>query len=178
MHRPYLSRSGVYPLGSAVLVADNLKAMGATSGLRAVGVGAEEPIKIDGRSARQWVEAAAGYCRWRSGSDWRHMYDRAERFDQTRLDYLDAASLLYQALYHEDSVGIAPALPVLNPAPPADPRAAGFAAKPRAELVKLLMAADPSLTNPKLLAHLQLAKLAGMLCARLDRAAIEVEGVA
>jgi hypothetical protein len=94
-----------------------------------------------------------------SFDEWRRSADRC--------DYLDAARLLSGLLHEPDRVGIAEALPVLNPAPPADPHIPELAALPVAKLVSRLMAADPRLTDKKILSHLSRRKLATMLCERV-----------
>jgi len=128
-----------------------------------------EISEVDGRSAREWVFRAAEYCEWRAGRDSRRVSHW--RWNQDRLDYLSAAALLVDTLMIPERVGIAPALPVLNPAPNHDPRISKLCQCPRSVLVGLLMEADPALSNRKLISGLHREKLASMICAARDAAA-------
>jgi hypothetical protein len=57
---------------------------------------------------------------------------------------------------------------ILHPPTPVDPRAPALSLLPRVALVDRLMALDPTLTNRKILNHLQRPKLARMLIRAMD----------
>lgn len=128
---------------------------------------ASSPRPLIARIGPEILQSAIDYCVWRSGRGRHRMSFDEWRRSADRCDYLDAARLLSGLLHEPDRVGIAEALPVLNPAPPADPHIPELAALPVAKLVSRLMAADPRLTDKKILSHLSRRKLATMLCERV-----------
>jgi len=115
------------------------------------------------RNGRQWIQSAIDYCDWRAGS-WRRLSDRAQRENLDRWWYLDAARTLKDVLLGcREAQSLHIALPVLNAAPAITPEAEALAQQPRAWLADALLAANPRMTNRKLLLHLGRPKLARLL---------------
>jgi hypothetical protein len=131
------------------------------------------PSERDDRSGRQILESARDYCAWRSARGKHGSLTHLQRFHHDRIWYLNGVTGITDAMYAPRPVAIAIALPVLDPAPPPDPRTDAFVSLPRAELVRRLTDADPSLTSRKLLLGLQKTRLAALLCAALDAPAEE-----
>jgi hypothetical protein len=117
----------------------------------------------DGRTAAQWLRAAAAYCHFMSGADWRRLSNSQQRNDSTYLYYLGGKRLLLTALYAEDEPGIHVVLPSLSPVPPKLPGEVALLALPRPVLVRQLMAENSALTSRRILSALSRQKLAHML---------------
>jgi hypothetical protein len=48
----------------------------------------------DSRSANQWLRSIVAYLEFRTGDRWRRLSDPRDRWDQTRVDYVDAIRLI------------------------------------------------------------------------------------
>ncbi len=133
-----------------------------------------DDFERDQRTGGQWLRAIESYLRFRSGDSWRRLSDPAQRFSPDRLWYIDGIRTLNGFNRAPDRA--VESLTAFTPAPiPADPRLSTLAGEPRLVLVTRLMAADPSLTDKKLLLHLSRPKLARMLCRALDARPAELE---
>lgn len=132
--------------------------------------------QVDGRTGKQWLQAAIAYCNFRAGDSWRSLANPAQRNSDDRWYYLRGARFLSDALLgFRNEPRIALALPVLNPVSSPSPFQIELAARlKRAELVARLMAADSALTDRRLLLRLSRVKLAGMLIAA-ERACLTLE---
>jgi hypothetical protein len=117
--------------------------------------------------------------RKRTGPQWRarveaHLNLRADfflaagRFDQNRLDYLDAVALVREAEYRAqpEQRGLHVVLPPARPARRIPARESALAKLPVKVLVARLMSLDGTLTCKRTLSHLSKEKLAHMIFER------------
>jgi hypothetical protein len=127
---------------------------------------------VDGRSAHNWLSSIIGYCKWRSGREWRLWEDRG--FQSWRQweanhppfsppDYDKAASLLNQLLTAPDRVPMGIATPVLNAEPGPSVEELKLREASRPSLVAELMALRPELTAKKSISKFTREKLARMV---------------
>ena len=122
--------------------------------------------RVDDRTGTQWIKAAIAYCNYRAGDGWRDLTDQTQRNDEKRWYYIEGARALTSLLL--DPVTPKRPVPALAPlgetlASPSPFQLELARRFNRAELVARLMAADPSLTDRRLLSHFTKLKLAGMV---------------
>lgn len=125
------------------------------------------------RTPDQIIRSVISYLEWRAGESWLNFSDRSQRFDQDRLDYLEALRVVQTARYSEPLKPFLP-LPALPTSPSPSKQEQALAGRSRAWLVDELVRADGRLTDRRLLSHLGRPKLAHMLCearARVRRTA-------
>ena len=133
----------------------------------------------DRRSGAQWLRAIAAYLEYKTGDSWRRLSDRAQRWDPERLWYVDGVRFIRDFVAdtsgHITLASGPPPLPQSLEKKTDELRAAKLSLMHRAELVPLLMEANPELTDRKLLMHLSRHKLALMLIKARDANAAALE---
>lgn len=115
---------------------------------------------VDGRTGAQWLKAAIAYCNFRAGDAWRSLSNPVQRTDECRWWYLGGARLLLSVLHAP------PARPPLQVAYSPTPSIAELEIArlfTRPELVTRLMAANPRLTDRRILMGFTRAKLARLI---------------
>jgi len=115
------------------------------------------------RAPDQILRSVIAYCLWRAGESWRNPSSADNRRNEDRLAYVEAIRVINRVRY--SPVGEAELVPGKSePAPCSQKKA--IDSRPRLQLAADLIAADPSLTDQRLLSHLPRHKLAAMLAAR------------
>jgi hypothetical protein len=115
------------------------------------------------RAPDQILRSVIAYCLWRAGESWRNPSSPDNRRNEDRLSYLEAIRVINRVRY--EPAHLPEPVPAAAAAKPS-PKEVALAARPRLQLAAELIAADPSLTDRRLLSHLPKHKLAAMLAAR------------
>ena len=128
-----------------------------------------QSVQEDSRTGAQILRSILQYLEWRASRGRSGQLSREQRNDPLRWYYIDAYRAVGAAAFNEAVSALNHLTPFLLPDNSIDPRIRLMVDYPRAMLVSALMRLDPSLTNKRMLGGLRKAKLAAMICERLDR---------
>lgn len=123
-----------------------------------------DPVEVDGRNERQWIDSAVAYCYWRAGEAWRRLSDPKQRWDAERLNYLQAARILRDAGFYaiQRKEAGQPPLPSLDSSPLPSPEERALAERTRPQLIAILTAICPE-RDPRIMKGFPRAKLARLI---------------
>jgi len=135
------------------------------------------PIAADGtmgsensarRTPHQLLKSAISYCDWRAEH---FRLSAADRWNPDRRAYIQARQILERVMHMDVRPELA--LPALQPAHSLTPLEIEFSRSSRACLADELLAADPRLSDRRLLQSLPRKKLASMLARAIEAAPAE-----
>jgi len=123
----------------------------------------------DRRTEAQWLRSIIAYLEFRSGTAWRRLSNPQQRNHPERWWYLNGIRCVQSILAGQDPSRASIALVTAartergTNSKTDDLRVAKLIQLPRVELAKMLVAADPSKTDIRLLSHLPRPKLARLV---------------